>query len=37
MEDIWNLMEESESVVDNCDDSVGDDGRCGGSSMGGRF
>jgi len=50
MEDMYNSKEDSDSdsVVDNCDDGVGDGGRCGGistvgismtvgSSIGGRF
>ena len=44
MEDMYNLLEhlDSDSVVDNCDDGVGDGGRCrgistAGGSMGGRF
>ena len=44
MEDMYNSKEDSDSdsVVDNCEDGVGDGGRCGGistvgSSMGGRF
>jgi hypothetical protein len=48
MDDMYNSKEDSDSVVDNCDDGVGDGGRCGGistvgssmtvgSSIGGRF
>jgi hypothetical protein len=48
MDDMYNSKEDSDSVVDNCEDGVGDGGRCGGnstvgismtvgSSIGGRF
>ena len=37
MEDMYNLMEDSDSdsVADNCEDGVGDGGRCGGISTAG--